>query len=353
MQDPSDGAEQNVDGAVSWEQFKTMEALMITQSAHDGHLIQLEALTRVYPTPAGPVTVLQDVNVNIAPGQLAAITGKSGSGKSTLLNLLTGIDRPTSGSVVIGGERHPRSERRSARRLARPEPGNCLPILSTHPHPDRAGERAPAHGTERLASLPAQRKARALALLEQVDIRAQANKFPTTLSGGQQQRAAIARALANDPALLVADEPTGNLNSQTAAQVFDLFRRLAAQGKTIVMVTHDRELAAARRPGDYPGRWKTPMRPTMTNTLFRNVWREFLGAAGAQPAGRCYRWPWASLPSGLPPGRRASWGSEMRSSMQTVNAAHILVNVSGDERGPTGSLAPISRYCAALRVAPP
>jgi putative ABC transport system ATP-binding protein len=89
----------------------------------------------------------------------------------------------------------------------------------------------------------ARRKPRALALLEQMGIREQAGKFPSALSGGQQQRAAIARALANDPALLVADEPTGNLDSQTAAQVFELFRALATQGKTVVMVTHDREFA--------------------------------------------------------------------------------------------------------------
>ena len=216
---------------------------MTTQSAHDGHLIQLEALTRVYPTPAGPVTVLQDINVNIASGQLAAITGKSGSGKSTLLNLLTGIDRPTSGSVMIGGEAiHDLDEDQRAAWRGRNlgivfQFFQLIPTLTVLENvllPMELSGHIPAR----------QRKARALALLEQVDIRAQADKFPMTLSGGQQQRAAIARALANDPGLLVADEPTGNLDSQTAAQVFDLFRQLAAQGKTIVMVTHDRELAA-------------------------------------------------------------------------------------------------------------
>jgi ABC-type lipoprotein export system ATPase subunit len=220
-----------------------MEALMNTQSTHDGHLIQLEALTRVYPTPAGPVTVLQDVNVNIASGQLAAITGKSGSGKSTLLNLLTGIDRPTSGHVVIGGEAiHDLNEdQRAAWR------GRNLGIVFQFFQliPTLTVLENVLLPMELSGSIPArQRKARALALLEQVDIHAQADKFPMTLSGGQQQRAAIARALANDPGLLVADEPTGNLDSQTATQVFDLFCQLAAQGKTVVMVTHDRELAA-------------------------------------------------------------------------------------------------------------
>jgi putative ABC transport system ATP-binding protein len=219
-----------------------MEALMQTQSPHAGDLIQLEALTRVYPTLAGPVTVLQDVNVNIASGQLAVIVGKSGSGKSTLLNLLTGIDRPTAGRVVIGGEAiHDLNEDQRAVWRGRHlgivfQFFQLIPTLTVLENvllPMELSGQIPAR----------QRKARALALLEQVDIRAQADKFPMTLSGGQQQRAAIARALANDPELLVADEPTGNLDSHTTAQVFDLFRRLVAQGKTIVMVTHDRELA--------------------------------------------------------------------------------------------------------------
>jgi putative ABC transport system ATP-binding protein len=219
-----------------------MEALMTTQSAPNGHLIQLEALTRIYPTPAGLVTVLQNVTVNIASGQLAAITGKSGSGKSTLLNLLTGIDRPTSGRVVVGGAAiHDLNEDQRAAWRGRNlgivfQFFQLIPTLTVLENvllPMELSGHLPAR----------QRKARALALLEQVDIHAQADKFPMTLSGGQQQRAAIARALANDPGLLVADEPTGNLDSQTAAQVFDLFRQLVAQGKTIVMVTHERELA--------------------------------------------------------------------------------------------------------------
>jgi putative ABC transport system ATP-binding protein len=205
-------------------------------------LIQLEALTRVYPTLAGPVTVLQDVSVNIASAQLAVIVGKSGSGKSTLLNLLTGIDRPTAGRVVIAGEAiHDLNEDQRAAWRGRHlgivfQFFQLIPTLTVLENvllPMELSGQIPAR----------QRKARALALLEQVDIRAQADKFPLTLSGGQRQRAAIARALANDPGLLVADEPTGNLDSQTTAQVFDLFRRLVAQGKTIVMVTHDRELA--------------------------------------------------------------------------------------------------------------
>jgi ABC-type lipoprotein export system ATPase subunit len=222
--------------------IKATEALMVPFSSN-GHLIHLENLSWVYPTPAGPLTVLHSIDLCIASGQLVAITGKSGSGKSTLLNLLTGIDRPTSGSVVIGGAAiHAMSEdQRAAWR------GQNLGIVF------QFFQLVPTLTVLENVLLPMElsgylprkeRKPRALALLEQMGIGEHAHKFPTALSGGQQQRAAIARAQANDPAILVADEPTGNLDSHTAADVFALFRALTAQGKTVVMVTHDRELAA-------------------------------------------------------------------------------------------------------------
>lgn len=220
---------------------------MVSQSSSNGHIIHLENISRVYPTPAGPLAVLQGIDLHIARGQLVAITGKSGSGKSTLLNLLTGIDRPTSGNVIINGATlHTLDEdQRAAWRCQNLgivfqffQLVPTLTVLENVLLPMELGDR-------KNARIPArERKPRALALLERMDIGEQAHKFPAALSGGQQQRAAIARALANDPALLVADEPTGNLDSQTAAQVFDLFHDLAAQGKTVVMVTHDRELAA-------------------------------------------------------------------------------------------------------------
>ncbi len=215
---------------------------MLTPAAQNGHLIQLENLTRVYPTPAGPLAVLKGIDLSLAPGQLVAITGKSGSGKSTLLNLLTGIDRPTAGRVIIGGAAiHELDEdQRAAWRGQHVgivfQFFQLIPTLTI-----LENVLLPMELSGYLSA--AQRKPRALTLLEQMGIREQAGKFPSALSGGQQQRAAIARALANDPALLVADEPTGNLDSQTAAQVFELFRAQATQGKTVVMVTHDREFA--------------------------------------------------------------------------------------------------------------
>jgi putative ABC transport system ATP-binding protein len=182
------------------------------------------------------------VNLRIDPGEFVAVTGRSGSGKSTLINMLTGIDRPTSGEVIAAGVE---LQRLSENQLAKWRGRNVgivfqffqlLPALSVLDNVmlpmDFAG------------MYPARSRAdRAMALLELVDLTEHAHKLPASLSGGQQQRAAIARALANDPPLLVADEPTGNLDSTTAESVFRLFERLVEEGKTILMVTHDTALA--------------------------------------------------------------------------------------------------------------
>jgi putative ABC transport system ATP-binding protein len=174
-------------------------------------------------------------------GEFVAVVGKSGSGKSTLLNVLTGIDRATSGEVWVDGTPvHALSEGRVAVWRGG-EIGmvfqffQLLPTLNMVENvmlPMDFGNRFP-RGQYR----------RAMALLEQVGMAEHARKLPAELSGGQQQRVAIARALANDPPILVADEPTGNLDSQTAEDVFQLFAGLVDKGKTIVMVTHDRDLA--------------------------------------------------------------------------------------------------------------
>lgn len=205
-------------------------------------LIELRNVTKSYPLGSGSFNALKNVSLTIGSSRLVAITGKSGSGKSTLLNIITGIDRPSEGSVVISGIR---IDSLSETALASWRGKNVgvvfqffqlLPTLTILENVMLPMDFCATYTRK-------ERRDRALALLEKVDIKDQADKFPAALSGGQQQRAAIARALANDPPLLVADEPTGNLDSQTATSIFELFADLARSGKTVVVVTHEREFS--------------------------------------------------------------------------------------------------------------
>lgn len=209
---------------------------------HKPDLIQLRQVFKTYTSDAGTFTVLKGIDLRIAAGEFVAIVGKSGSGKSTLINMITGIDHPTSGQVIIGGtEIHALSENQMAvwrgRRIGLVfQFFQLLPALTVLQNVTLP--------MDFCGVIPAgMRKQRALHLLQQVDMVEHAHKLPTALSGGQQQRVAIARALANDPPIIVADEPTGNLDSRTADAVFQLFRNLVAQGKTIIMVTHDDDIA--------------------------------------------------------------------------------------------------------------
>lgn len=205
-------------------------------------VVDFRAVRKHYDTPAGVLRALGPVSFRVEAGALVGIVGKSGSGKSTLLNVMTGIDRPTSGEVWVDGTAvHALGEGglaswRGKRVGVVFQFFQLLPTLTVAENV--------ALPMDFCATYPArERRPRALALLDRVGIADQADKFPLSLSGGQQQRAAIARALANDPALLVADEPTGNLDSHTARDVWDLFRELAGDGKTVIVVTHDREVA--------------------------------------------------------------------------------------------------------------
>jgi putative ABC transport system ATP-binding protein len=203
-------------------------------------MITLRGLTKTFATPAGSFPALRGIDLEIGRGEFVAIVGKSGSGKSTLLHMVGGIDRPTSGTVTVDGTG---LEKLTHDQLASWRGRNVgivfqffqlLPTLTVAENVmlpmDFAG------------TLPAQaRLQRALDLLARVGVSDQANKLPSTLSGGQQQRVAIARALANDPAVLLADEPTGNLDSGTGAEIFKLLGELASEGTTIVLVTHERE----------------------------------------------------------------------------------------------------------------
>jgi ABC-type lipoprotein export system ATPase subunit len=207
-------------------------------------LVQVDHLTRAIATRAQTTTILDDITFSVPMGGLFAINGPSGSGKSTLLNLLTGIDRPTSGQVIFAGTPlRARSENQLARWRGRHigivfQFFQLIPTLTALENITLALELG--HST----SLPRRQwRGRALECLRLVGLDGFANRLPSALSGGQQQRVAIARALANDPPVLVADEPTGNLDSHTAGQVFDLLADLTTQGKTVIYVTHDPRLA--------------------------------------------------------------------------------------------------------------
>jgi putative ABC transport system ATP-binding protein len=207
-------------------------------------IIELKQVYKDYPQAAGLQTVLHDINLDIFAGEFVAIVGPSGNGKSTLLNLLTGIDYPSRGEVLVNGAalHQLNSEQLSAWR------GVNLGIVF------QFFQLLPALSLLQNIVLPMdfvgklskrERHDRALHLLELVGLADAADRLPSQVSGGQQQRVAIARALANNPPLIVADEPTGNLDTATADAVFDLFAHLRDQGKTLVMVTHNENLADA------------------------------------------------------------------------------------------------------------
>jgi len=227
------------------QHFRTRREAPPANSLHDDELlIEARALQKAYRTPAGDFYALKGIDLSMRRGEFVAVSGKSGAGKSTLINMLAGIDHPSSGSVRVG--RHNLQEMGEDERAVWRGQNvgvifqffQLLPMLTCVQN-----VMLPMDFAGRYRNTQAQRE-RALHLLEQVDIGEHADKLPSAVSGGQRQRVAIARALANDPAFLAADEPTGNLDSKTAAAVFAVFEQLADEGKTILMVTHDRELAA-------------------------------------------------------------------------------------------------------------
>ncbi len=206
-------------------------------------VIALRQAGKTYATPAGPFVALSGVDLEVARGEMLAVVGKSGSGKSTLLNLIGGIDRATVGEVRVAGTSvHDASESVLARWRGRHvgvvfQFFQLLPTLTAIENVMLPMDFGDVHP-------PRERRRRALERLDRVGVAEQADKLPATLSGGQQQRVAVARALANDPPVIVADEPTGNLDSTTGRAVLDLFRALAAQGTTVVVATHERDIAS-------------------------------------------------------------------------------------------------------------
>ncbi|MBV9612078.1 MAG: ABC transporter ATP-binding protein [Acidobacteriaceae bacterium] len=205
-------------------------------------MITLTQVTKNYDTPVGEYPALCGVDLQIAAGEFVAIVGKSGSGKSTLLNLVAGIDRPSTGEIVVNGANIRKfSENRLALWRGK-NIGLVFQFFQLMPTLTAAENVMLPMDFARTIS-PRQRRTRALELLERVGCRRYADKLPSALSGGEQQRVAIARALANDPPLVLADEPTGNLDSSTGKAIFELFGSLVHSGKTLVVVTHERDVA--------------------------------------------------------------------------------------------------------------
>ena len=204
-------------------------------------LIRISNLVKTYETPAGPLSVLKGIDLEVGRGDFIALVGPSGGGKTTFLNMITGVDRPTSGMVVVDGvDVSTTSERKLTRWRARNigivfQFFQLMPTLTVLENVVMPMDFARVHR-------PKDRREKAMSLLERFDVADQAKKTPDLLSGGQQQRVSIARALANDPVLLVGDEPTGNLDHISAAVVFETFYELQEQGHTVIIVTHDRDV---------------------------------------------------------------------------------------------------------------
>ena len=228
--------------AVSTRKDRVSEPMPLPVPQSKGGFVRLRNLVKTYINAAGEFPVLKGLNADFNQGEFIAVIGKSGSGKSTLINMITGIDRPTSGEIFVGDVAvHQLGENQMAIWRGR-QVGvvfqffQLLPMLSL-----LENIMLPMDFCNMYSSR--ERKRRAMYLLEMVDMQEHASKLPSAISGGQQQRVAIARALANDPPLLVADEPTGNLDSVTAESVYRIFEDMIRQNKTVIMVTHDSSLA--------------------------------------------------------------------------------------------------------------
>jgi len=205
-------------------------------------IVALENVSKVFHSPAGEFAALQNINLRIKAGEFVGVLGKSGSGKTTLMNIITGVDRASSGTVIVTGTNITRMTENALAKWRGRNVGivfqffQLLPTLTVLENVMLPMDFCKTYtASERIM--------RAKTLLDCVGLAGSYHKMPSALSGGQQQRVAIARALSNDPPLLIADEPTGNLDSTTAESVFQLFNELAHSGKTIIIVTHDLEQA--------------------------------------------------------------------------------------------------------------
>jgi putative ABC transport system ATP-binding protein len=205
-------------------------------------IIDLRQVVKKYQSMAGEVTALKGIDLQVKRGEFLVIMGKSGAGKTTLVNVITGLDRATAGEIWVGGTPvHKLGAEKAARWRGQTmgvvfQTFELMPTLSVLQNVTLPMDFANRYSVRR-------QRQRAMHLLEQVEIADHAYKLPSEVSGGQQQRVAIARAMANDPPILVADEPTGSLDSVTSAAVIDVFEELVKQGKTVVLVSHDQDIA--------------------------------------------------------------------------------------------------------------
>ena len=213
-----------------------------SSAAPENAMIDLRNVTKAYVTAAGPFWALKGIDLQVERGEFVSVVGKSGSGKSTLINMFTGIDHPSGGEAIVAQTRIGELNEEQMAAWRGRNMGiifqffQLLPTLTIVENVMMPMDLCQVYAED-------ERYERAMHTLDLVDMSEDAHKFPSAVSGGQQQRAAIARALANDPPILVADEPTGNLDSRAADAVFNLFESLVDEGKTILMVTHDEELA--------------------------------------------------------------------------------------------------------------
>ncbi|WP_075062403.1 ABC transporter ATP-binding protein [Ornatilinea apprima] len=260
---------------------KKLEVPVVQTTGESQPIVRIRDLVKTYSSTAGDFTVLKNIHVDFYPGEFVGVIGKSGSGKSTLINMITGIDRPTQGEVYVGNVAvHSMSENEMAIWRGRNmgivfQFFQLLPMLSL-----LENVMLPMDFCN-MYSVP-ERYERAMYLLRMVEMQDHANKLPSAISGGQQQRVAIARALANDPPVIVADEPTGNLDSKTAEAVFAMFEQLIDRGKTIVMVTHDSSLAkrvtrtVLIADGEVVNEYVFRAMPTLTHQQMLHVTKELV-----------------------------------------------------------------------------
>jgi putative ABC transport system ATP-binding protein len=206
-------------------------------------LIELRGVVKEYATAAGPFPALRGIDLTVEAGQFVGVVGRSGAGKSTLLNMIAGLDRPTRGEVYVGGAAVHRFGENDLTAWRGANVGIVFQSFQLLPNLSNVDNvMLPMDFAGRLGAR--EQRERAMSLLAAVDVAEHAGKLPSAISGGQQQRVAIARALANDPPLILADEPTGNLDSKTADSIFDLFAKLASDGKTLLLISHDPDLAS-------------------------------------------------------------------------------------------------------------